>query len=78
MRGYFSTHLVFYAFVVFNILAEVHSWRPDVVLTVQAAAGLLQVFMFGNCNLIPGEEQKRRRVRRLWVVRRAHFFHIEN
>lgn len=48
-----STHLFYDAFIVCDVLAEVHGWIPHVVLTVQTAAGLLQVLVFGDGNLIP-------------------------
>lgn len=63
--GYISTHLIFNAFVVFNVPAEVYSWSPDIVLTVQTAAGLLYVLMLGDGNLIPGDRQDRQR-RMMW------------
>lgn len=57
-----STHLIYNAFVVGDVLAKVDSRIPDVVLTVQAAAGLLQVLMLGDGNLVPGETHRRNEV----------------
>ncbi len=58
-----STHLVFNAFVVFNVLAEVNSRSPHVVLTVQTAAGLLSVLMLGDGNFVPADRRNRYRER---------------
>lgn len=53
------THLIYNVFVVSDVLAEVHGWRPDVVLVVQTAAGLFQVLLLGDGNLIPGGKDAR-------------------
>lgn len=55
------THLIFNSFVVFNIIAEVNRWSPHVVLTIQTAAGLLQVLVLGDGNLVPGDTMERKK-----------------
>lgn len=60
------THLIYDAFVVLNEAAEVHSWTPDVVLTVKTAAGLLRVLMLSDGHLISEDMQREGRERVRW------------
>lgn len=56
-----DVYLVFDALVVLYVLAEVDSWTPHVVLTVQTAAGLLCVLMLGDSHLVPGGRGEKER-----------------
>lgn len=58
LSNHVTTYLIFNAFVVFNILAEVNSWSPNIILTVKTTAGLFRVLMLGDGNFIPGKDRK--------------------